>query len=84
MNTNVGSLSAIATRPSGGGSLVVGGMFVAAVVGVLFWVCGVGVAAQGQILQATLDSAVATSPFLTDSERAQAKGLPRASPNGDG
>ena len=59
----------------GGGGVVVGGVFVAVIVGVLFWVCGVVVAAQGQILQATLDNAVATSPFLNNQERARAMGL---------
>lgn len=52
------------------------GIFVAAIVGVLFWLCGVIVAAQGEILRATLDNAVASSHFLTDTERAEAMGLP--------
>ena len=55
---------------------VVLGIFIAAIVGILFWICGVIVAAQGQILLATVDTAVASSHFLTDTERAQAMGLP--------
>ena len=55
--------------------LIVAWVFLAAVVGGLFWICGVIVAAQGQILQATLDNAVASSRFLTDPERADAMGL---------
>ena len=42
------------------------------------WVCGVIIAAEGQIPQATLDNAVASSHFLTDPERADAMGLPRS------
>ena|ERR1035437_1090512 len=59
-----------------GGGAVIAGIFLAAIVGALFWICGVIVAAQGQILRATLDTAVASSHFLTDIERAGAMGLP--------
>lgn len=59
-----------------GGGAVLAGIFIAAIVGMLFWICGVIVAAQGQILLATVDTAVASSHFLTDTERAQAMGLP--------
>lgn len=72
----LGSLSA-GKGPFGSG-VVVAGVFVAMIVGVLLWVVGVIVAAQGQILQATLDTAVASSRFMTDAERADAMGLPRA------
>jgi len=64
--------------PFGIGAVLAGGFFLAAIVGGLFWVCGVIVAAQGQILQATLDNAVASSHFLTDPERADAMGVPRS------
>jgi hypothetical protein len=60
-----------------GSVALLGGILVAAIVGLLFWVVGVVVSAQGQILQATLDTAVATSPFLSSAERAEAMGLPR-------
>jgi len=59
-----------------GGGAVVAGIFLSAIVGAMLWICGVIVAAQGQILRATLDTAVATSHFLTDTERAGAMGLP--------
>lgn len=72
----LGSLAS-ANSPFGGGA-VVAGIFLAAIVGVLFWVSGVTVAAQGEILRATLDTAVASSQFLTDTERADAMGLPRS------
>jgi hypothetical protein len=71
----LGSLSA-ANGLFGGGAVLAGGLL-AAIVGGLFWVCGVIVAAQGQILQATLDTAVASSHFLTVQERADAMGLPQ-------
>jgi hypothetical protein len=61
-----------------GGGAVAAGIFVAAIVGVLFWVSGVIVAAQGQILRATLDNAVAHLPFLNDHERLDAMGMPRS------
>jgi hypothetical protein len=68
----------LASLSAGGEVLTVAGIFLAAITGGLFWVCGVIVAAHGQILQATLDNAVASSHFLTDSERADAMGLPRS------
>jgi hypothetical protein len=68
----VGSLSA------GNGPFTAAGLFLGAAVGLLFWVCGVMVAAQGQVLQATLDTAVNSSHFLTDPDRADAMGLPRS------
>jgi hypothetical protein len=69
------SSSSAGSGPFGGG-LAVAAAFFAVIVGGFFWVCGVIVAAQGQILRATLDNAVATSHFLTDAERAEAMGLP--------
>lgn len=53
------------------------GLFFAVIVAGMFWICGVIVAAHGQILRATLDTAVASSHFLTDVERADAMGLPK-------
>jgi hypothetical protein len=75
----LGSLSS-GNGPFGSGALVAG-LFFAAIVGVLLWACGVMVAAQGQVLQAALDTAVASSHFLTDTERADAMGLPRSIAN---
>jgi hypothetical protein len=72
----IGSLTS-GNGPFGGGA-VVAGIFLAAIVGILFWVCGVIVGAQGQILRATLDTAVASSHFLTDTDRADAMGLPHS------
>jgi hypothetical protein len=63
--------------PLGGWGVLVG-VLSAAFQGILFWVGGVLVAAQGQILRASLDSAVAHSPFLSNHERLDAMGLPRS------
>jgi hypothetical protein len=71
-------VGALAAGDRLGGAAVLGGTFFAAVVGILCWVSGVIVAAQGQILLATLDTAVSSSRFLTDPERADAMGLPRS------
>lgn len=60
---------------------VLGPVVLAAMVGVLSWICGVMIAALGQILRATLDNAVALSHFLTDPERVEAMGLPRSVTN---
>lgn len=73
----LGSLSSANSQFAGGG-LAFAGAFAAAVVGGIFWVCGVIVAAQGQILQATPDTAVGSSPFLTHPQRADAMGLPQS------
>ena len=61
-----------------GESVVLAGIVIAAVVGIQFWVISVIVEAAGEILRATLDSAVAHSPFLTDHDRLDAMGLPRS------
>ena len=63
--------------PFGGAAVVMSGIFVAAVVGILSWVAGVVVAAQGEVLRASLDNTVGHSPFLTDSQRLEAMGLPQ-------
>jgi hypothetical protein len=52
------------------GSLMAGGM-----VWLVFWIIGVLVGSQGQILLASLDSAVNHSPFLHDEERAEVMSL---------
>lgn len=51
------------------------GVFLGILVGVLAFLFGVHLSAQGQILRATLDTAVNSSPFLTDPEKAQAMSL---------
>ena len=58
-----------------GGIAIVVGLVVGAVVAIPLFVLGVFVAAHGQVLKATLDEAVHTSPFLTDDERATTMSL---------
>ncbi len=48
----------------------------ASFVGVLIYLLGILVSAQGQILKASLDSAVNTSPFLSNAQRANIMSLP--------
>lgn len=59
-----------------GAAVVLSGFFMAAVIGILFWVAGVIVSAQGQVLRATLDNTVGHSPYMCSSERLKAMGLP--------
>jgi len=54
---------------------VVGSFILAAIVTIPFYVLGVLVSAHGQVLKASLDEAVHTSPFLTDHQRASAMSL---------
>lgn len=52
-----------------------GGFLLGLIVAALFFVVGIIVAAQGQLLKATLDTAVHSSPFLTDDLRASIMSL---------
>lgn len=54
------------------------------IVGTILYILGVLVASQGQILKATLDGSVNTSPFLTDDQRLQimSSGASRIAPAG--
>ncbi|HMV48669.1 MAG TPA: zinc ribbon domain-containing protein [Blastocatellia bacterium] len=51
------------------------GLFWAVVVGFLFYLLGVLISAQGQILKASLDGAVNGSPFLGNEEKAKVMSL---------
>lgn len=53
----------------------VGGLVVGVVVMIPLYILGVLVAARGQMLKASLDEAVHTSPFLTDDQRAAVMSL---------
>jgi hypothetical protein len=48
----------------------------AAAVGAMFFFWGILVAAQGEILNATLDTAVNSSPFLSNEQRGRIMSLP--------
>jgi hypothetical protein len=52
------------------------GLIPATIVGILSWLSGVLLNAQGQLLLASLDGVVGFSPFLTDEERAEVMKLP--------
>jgi RNA polymerase subunit RPABC4/transcription elongation factor Spt4 len=75
----VGLISAGSGR--GGDTAVAMGVVIIALgvaTGAWFYVLGILVAAQGQILKASLDGAVNGSPFLTNEHRAKIMSLPEA------
>ena len=53
------------------GSIILASLISATAIGTLTYFLGVVIAAQGQILRATLDSAVNSSPFLQDEQKAR-------------
>ncbi len=67
----------VASQFQGGGAfaMFLVGLLNAAVVGILFYSVGILVAAQGEMLKATLDGAVNGSPFLTNEHRAKIMSL---------
>lgn len=60
---------------SGGGLIVIVGLLSAAIQVGFFYVIGTIVSSQGQILRATLDSAVNTSPHIDTAEKAEIMAL---------
>ncbi|HXT17877.1 MAG TPA: hypothetical protein VN706_19730 [Gemmatimonadaceae bacterium] len=72
----LGILIAVAGLLTGQGGVVAAAVIGGVVAGVTLYVTGVLVSSVGQLQQATLDSAVNSSPFLTDIERATAMSLP--------
>lgn len=58
--------------------LGIAGIVLGIIAGALFFMIGVLVSAQGQILKASLDSAVNTSPFLMKEHRAKIMSLPKS------
>jgi hypothetical protein len=76
----LGSLAAINKSPGAIIGLGIGvlGFCLGILIGVLAFLFGVHLSSQGQILRVTLDTAVNSSPFLTDAEKAQAMSLPTA------
>lgn len=65
----------LAVNQSGSGIPLVGA-FIGAPIAAFFFLMGVLVSAQGQILKASLDGAVNNSPFLTHKQRAMVMSLP--------
>ncbi len=72
--TSLAGGSASGSRDAAGISLIAG-IFLGAIVAGLFYVIGTIVSSQGQILRATLDSAVNTSPHIEASEKAEIMSL---------
>jgi hypothetical protein len=70
----------ISNNPSGNTAftMIVLTIISGGITGLWFYIAGVIVAAQGQILKASLDSAVNNSPFLTNEQRANIMSLPEA------
>ncbi|HYC60829.1 MAG TPA: hypothetical protein VEK79_14800 [Thermoanaerobaculia bacterium] len=62
-----------------GVALAIAGIVIAGAIGTMLFVMGTFAAAHGQLLKATLDGAVNTSPFLDDPERARIMSLPAPS-----
>jgi hypothetical protein len=58
-----------------GSSALIGGVLVAVITGFVFWIVGVFVTAQGQLLRASLDTAVNSSPLLSNIEKARIMGV---------
>lgn len=61
--------------------LVFGGFVIGAAVWGFFFILGVLVSAQGQVLKAALDTAINGSPFLTNQHRAKVMSLPFSGDN---
>ena len=57
------------------GEMRLGSILLSMLAGLMFWVWGGLIAARGQVLQATLDNAVHSSPFLTNEQRALAMNI---------
>ena len=75
------SFAAFVTLLSRGGWVVAGIIETGAVTGgAIVYVLGILIATQGQILKASLDSAVNSSPFLPDEIRARILSLPVDAP----
>ena len=68
---------AVANQQSSDGKIlfITVGVVAALITAAMFYLFGVLVSAQGQILKASLDGAVNSSPFLTDDQRAQTMSL---------
>jgi hypothetical protein len=68
-------LAGIASLDSLGSRGLIGGLLIAGIIGLVFWIAGVLVTALGQFLRASVDTAVNTSPFLSDAEKTRMMGI---------
>jgi hypothetical protein len=69
---------ALLSQQQAGGVLIAGALVGGGTVGLVIYVFGTLVAAQGQILLASLDVAVSSSPFLSNEQRAKVMNLAKA------
>jgi hypothetical protein len=76
----LGLASFVIASKGGGTPIAFAGVIFALLVATAIYLLGVLASAQGQILKATLDTAVNSSHFLTDQDRAGIMSLPDASP----
>lgn len=58
--------------------LMASGVLLAIIIGIIMYMLGILTSAQGQILKASLDSAVNSSPFLSSDAKAEIMSLPRS------
>ena len=65
------ALASISLASQSSAAVAVGGILVAIAYGLLFYLSGMLIGALGQILKAILDTAVNTSPSLTEIQRAR-------------
>ena len=71
----VAVLVGFGARNLGGMVALVAGIFIGLVLGGLVFAIGIVVAAQGQLLAATIDTSVNSSSFLTEDQKAKVMGL---------
>jgi hypothetical protein len=72
----LGVLVALVGLMAGSAQLMLPAILAAIAVGGFFFVFGALISAQGQVLKASLDNAVNTSPFLNNQQRAAIMSLP--------
>lgn len=69
-------LSGTEAAASAAWGVLISGFLGACLIGAIFFIIAIIVRAQGQMVQATLDTAINSSPFLTDEQRAEVMSLP--------
>lgn len=69
------ALAALTAADPLGGGAVVAGTVIAGMTGLAFWIAGVFLTALGQLLRASLDTAVNISPLLRNGEKAEIMGI---------
>jgi len=75
------AVAGLASSDQLGSRGLIGGLLLGAMVGLVFWIAGVFVTAQGQLLRASLDTAVNTSPLFSNTEKAKVMGITQSTAN---